>query len=34
MSDLEELTIGMAIENKNDDYDYPDKAGQEDFNKF
>lgn len=38
MNDLEELTIGMimdmAVENKNDDYDYQDKAGQEDFNRF
>lgn len=38
MKDLETLTIGMimdmAIENKNDDYDYPNKAGQQDFDRF
>jgi hypothetical protein len=38
MSDLNDLTIGMimdmAVENKNDEYDYPDKAGQADFDKF
>lgn len=38
MSDLNDLTIGMimdmAVENKNDEYDYPNKAGQADFDKF
>lgn len=38
MNDLETLTIGMimdmAVENKNDDYDYPNKAGQQDFDRF
>lgn len=38
MKDLETLTIGMimdiAIENKNDEYDYPTRAKQEDFDRF
>lgn len=38
MSDLEDLNEGfvvdMMIESSNDDYDYPTKATQEDFDKF
>ena len=36
--DLDLLTIGlindMYIENSNDEYKYPDVAGQEDFDRF
>lgn len=36
--DLDLLTVGMIIdmyvESQNDEYEYPDLAGQDDFDKF
>ena len=38
VSELEQIDFGlvadMLTERSNDDHDYPDKATQEDFNKF
>ena len=38
IKDLDLLSIGlvndMFIENQNDDYEYPELAGQDDFDKF
>lgn len=38
VSDLDLLTIGlvndMFIENQNDEYDYPELAAQDDFDRF